>query len=74
MGMVNIENVHDVVSYHAPDEAELSRIANIREGTEDFIKCILANSPSCADQSAAIRLVREAMMTTNAAIVLRGAI
>ena len=30
---------------------------------------ILLNTPPCADQSAAIRLVREAVMTANASIV-----
>jgi hypothetical protein len=33
---------------------------------------LVANTPKCADQSAAIRLVREAVMTANAAIALKG--
>lgn len=74
MGFVTSENVHDVVSYHAPDQDGLDKIAKIREGTEAFINCILANAPSCADTSSAIRHARNAMMESNAAIVLKGAV
>jgi hypothetical protein len=44
----------------------------IREKAREFAVVILDNTPECADQSAAIRLVREAVMTANASIALGG--
>jgi hypothetical protein len=69
---VTKENLHDVISYHAPDQAGLDAIQKIRDATEALISTILENAPSSADQNAAVRKAREAMMTANAAIVLKG--
>jgi len=46
----------------------VQRYTTIREAALQFAKVLLANSPACADQTAAIRKVREAVMTANAAI------
>lgn len=72
MPPVCVDNVHEVVQYHAPSQEQIDAISKIRCAVENLIVCILQNSPSCADQTAAIRKVREAMMTANAAIVLDG--
>ena len=74
MGQVTAENVLDVLSHHAPDTGDLARIANIRQAAHVFAEAILVNAPPCADASAAIRHVREAMFTANAAIALKGKI
>jgi hypothetical protein len=37
-------------------------------------KTSLAEVPPCADQQAALRLLREAVMTANAAIALKGGV
>jgi hypothetical protein len=74
MAEITEDNVHDVISYHTPDAPALESIAAVRKATEHLILTILANAPRCADRSAAIRHVRESMMTTNAAIVLGGAV
>ena len=66
--------IHDVISYHKPDLAGLKQIQEIRNAAESMIKVIIENSPKSADQSAAIRSVRLAMMWANAAIVLKGKI
>ena len=71
---VTRDNLSDVIAYHAPDQEQIARIGNIRQGAEEFIATILVNTPNCADQQAAIRHVREALMTSNAAIVLKGAV
>jgi hypothetical protein len=65
---------HDIVSYHAPSPEGLEAIQKIRDATENLIRTIAENTPRCADQSAAIRKAREAMMTANAAVVLDGAV
>lgn len=71
-GPVNLVNVGNVVSYHSPTQDQFDRISLVRSSCRSMIEVILKNSTACADQSAAIRHVREAMMTANAAIVLDG--
>jgi hypothetical protein len=74
MGFVDRNNVHDVVSYHAPDENGLSAIQLVREATESYIMVLLNVCPESADRSVAIRHARDAMMNANASIVLKGTI
>lgn len=69
---VTLENLHDVVSYHAPDADGRAHIEKIRVAAEKFMRTILTSTPACADQAAALRLAREAMMTANAAVALGG--
>lgn len=72
---VNENNLHDVFTYHAPEnEAQLVAYANIRQAAEHLAGTILACTPVCGDQQAAIRKVREAAMTANAAVALKGAV
>ena len=54
----------------APDAMAHHRA--IETGAKHFVAIILLHAPKCADQSAAIRKVREAMMTASAAIALEG--
>lgn len=68
------ENIGDVFSHHTPNGYQLQRYANIRRAAHDFAAEIINSVPVCADQQAAIRHVREAMMTANAAIALEGAV
>lgn len=71
---VNANNIDDVFRYHAPSLEETQHISAIREAGKAFAAAILDHAPQCADQQAAIRHVREALMTANAAIVLEGLI
>lgn len=63
---------HNVFEYHAPDSDQEVKIKSVRQAAEDFAHVILDCCPNCADKTDALRKVREAMMTANAAIVLRG--
>lgn len=54
--------------YHAPTPEQVERYTALRESAKQFAECIERNAPKCADRSAAIRKVREAVMTANAAI------
>ena len=65
-------DIKNVFSYHAPDCAQLDKYAAIRNAAQDLARIIEANTPPCADQTAAIRKVREAVFTANAAIALNG--
>lgn len=59
-------------TYHAPTGEQQVQYIAIREAALDFAKMIVANTPSGADQTAALRKVREAVMTANAAIACGG--
>lgn len=69
---VTQENLEDVFTYHPPDDAQKVAYAAIRESGMGLARAILNAAPPCADQQAALRLVREAVMTANAAVALRG--
>jgi len=67
-------NLDDVFTYHAPKGSQPDQYAKVREAAKNLAAVILENTPQCADQQAAIRHVREAMMTANAAIATDGAV
>lgn len=72
MSDINLDNVDGVFTYHAPSPEQLAAIANVRRAATEYAKEILRNCPRSADRTAALRKVRESMMTANAAIVLDG--
>lgn len=74
MARVTLDNVSEVVRYHAPTEAQKISHEALAQGAEDFLRLIITHCPECADTSSAIRLVREAKMTASAAIALNGLI
>lgn len=71
---VTLANVDDVFTYHSPDSAQQVAYANIRRDARTLATTILHSTPTCADQQAALRLLRESVMTANAAVALRGAV
>lgn len=66
------EIVAELFKYHPPTIDQLPRYAAINQAAKNFAEILLANCPPCADRSAAIRLLRDARMTANAAIALNG--
>lgn len=60
----------NLFTYHAPKGDQLERYQAIRSAALEFAKVIVANTPSSADQTAAIRLLRECVFTANASIAL----
>jgi len=63
------QEIDHLFTYH-DDETKVPRYVAVREAAKIFAKIVVANTPQGADQSAAIRLIREATMTANAAIAL----
>ena len=55
-------------TYHSPTGNQPIQYAKIREAGYNLANVILNETPPSADQTAAIRKVREAVMTANAAI------
>ena len=64
------ELLEEFFTYHPVKEGQAEKYNEIREAGKRLALCIFNNTPSCSDQSAAIRKVREACMTANAAIAI----
>lgn len=56
-------------TYHAPTEDQVRKLKRIRDAARHLATVILESTPQNADQWSAVRKVREAVMTANAAVV-----
>jgi hypothetical protein len=54
-------------TYHKPTDADIPAYQEIRDAGRKLANAIVKNTPPSADQTAAIRKVREAVMTANQA-------
>jgi hypothetical protein len=70
--MISSNDLMNWFTYHAPDPAQVIQYAKLRDAALVFAEAIRENTPVSADQTAAIRKVREAVMTANAAIACGG--
>lgn len=62
-----------IFTFHAPsNSSETRKYEMIREAAKNFAQVIVDMTPPGPDQSTAIRRIREAVMTANAAIALEG--
>ena len=61
-----------VFSHHVPTPEKVKHHDAVHEGAKKFAEIILAHTPPSSDQTAALRLLREATMMANAAIALDG--
>ncbi len=66
------ERIEEWFTYHAPTSEQVEQYKAIREKAKELARTISANTPHSADQTAALRKLREAVMTANAAIACRG--
>lgn len=62
-------DLDDLFTYHRPSADEQRRLERINEAAKEFARVVLDNTPEGADQSCAIRHIRDARMTANASIV-----
>lgn len=69
---ISTENLNNWFSYHTPSESNMPKYAALRQAARTFASVIVENTPSSADQTAAIRKVREAVQTANASIACCG--
>lgn len=67
--MIDLDHVF---TYHSPNTTQAAAYEELRQAAKDFAATVQRLVPECADQSAAIRHIREALMTANAAIALDG--
>jgi hypothetical protein len=66
------DTIETLFTYHSPTPAQVSALANVRTSAKALAYVIDHNCPAGADRTAAMRLLREAVMTANASIVLNG--
>lgn len=64
------EEVDNIFQYHAPKPGQPARYEAIRSAARHLAHVIIESTPKSADQTAAIRKLREAVMTANASIAL----
>ena len=70
--MFTADVLDDIFRYHSPTASQVDQYQRLRDAAKAFANVLVANTPPGADQSAAVRKVREAVMTGNAAIALGG--
>lgn len=70
--MIPHSKLYKWFTYHAPEGDDVARYEQLREAGLRFAEVIVNLTPESADQTAAIRKVREAVMTANAAIACKG--
>lgn len=66
--MISQEQLENWLTYHPPTAEQLVHYTAIRQAALSFAKVLVGHTPSSADQTAAVRKIREAVMTANAAI------
>lgn len=71
--MIDDKALENWFTYHSPTAEQIPKYLKIREAGLAFAKAIRDNTPASADQTAAIRKVREAVMTANQSIACDGA-
>lgn len=65
-------DLEHIFTHHPPAPNDVAAYRCIRDAAKEFAKVVIANTPPCADQHAALRKIREAVMTANAARALGG--
>ncbi len=64
--------VENLFTYHPPTAGQLPRYTELRDAAKAFAHVVVKCCPASADRAAAIRLLRECVMTANASIALEG--
>lgn len=64
--------LREIFTYHAPDADQQVAYEKLRNAAYDFAAALVELTPASADQTAALRKLRECVMTANAAIALKG--
>jgi hypothetical protein len=70
--MITNDDIENWFVYHAPLAEQITAYLELRNAAKAFALVIVKVTPPSADQTAAIRKVREAVMTANAAIACGG--
>jgi hypothetical protein len=66
--MATPDDIHNWFTYHPPTQAQELRYVTLREEFKVLALLILDLTPSCPDQTAALRMLRECAMAVNQTI------
>lgn len=66
--MITQSDLDNWFVYHSPRPGQQKRYVAIREAAKKLAETIVSNTTASADQTYAIRLVRQAVMTANQGI------
>jgi len=66
------QSINRMFSYHKPNDEQVQQIQRIRRACMACAQVVKDNTRGSADQTAAIRLIHEGMMTANKCVVLQG--
>jgi hypothetical protein len=66
-------NLDNWFTYHPPTPEQPAKYLAIREAARAFAVAVVEHTPSCPDQTVAIRKIREAVMVANQSIACGGA-
>jgi len=66
--MIAPHEIENWFTYHAPQGTQQERYVKLRDKAKELAHLIVESTPASADQTAAIRKLRECVMTANAAI------
>lgn len=66
------DTVDRIFTYHPATEEQRPKYKAIRDSAKELARVILDSCPPSPDRTAAIRKLREAVMTANASIALDG--
>lgn len=69
---ITAEQLANWFTYHAPTEGQPQAYEELRAAGRALAETIVRLTPASADQTAAVRKVREAIFTANAAIACGG--
>jgi hypothetical protein len=72
MKKLDDDAIEDLFTYHAPTPDQIPKYEAIRAGAKAFAKILVANTPQSADQTVAVRKLRECVHVANGSIALRG--
>lgn len=65
-------DLDNIFTYHPASPEQAAKYETIRAAGKAFAQVVIDNTPPSPDQSTAIRQIREAVYTANAAIALNG--
>jgi hypothetical protein len=67
-GSLLVTKIENWFTYHPPKGDQAERYEKVRDAAKEFALVIAKCTPISADQTAALRMIREAVMTANASI------
>lgn len=69
--LLSVEYLDHLFTHHPPNTEQIGKYNRLREAAKAFAVVVATECDPSADRSTAIRKIREAVMTANAAIALQ---